>query len=83
MDQPSKPLVMAYYPDWVGQDLPPEQIDFARYDWLDFAFAYPNSRFELAWDDDDAPSLLLRLVTAARGTNARVKLSIGGWTGSK
>ncbi|KAJ3550049.1 hypothetical protein NMY22_g645 [Coprinellus aureogranulatus] len=83
MDGPSRPLVMAYYPDWAGQDFPPEEIDFSLYDWLDFAFALPSSKFELVWDDEDAPSLLSRLVTAAHAKGTKVKLSIGGWTGSK
>lgn len=74
---------MAYYPDWVGQEFPPEKIDFSRYDWLDFAFAVPDSKFQLVWDDDNAPTLLSRLVTAAHRTNTKIKLSIGGWTGSK
>ncbi|KAF5333128.1 hypothetical protein D9611_002412 [Ephemerocybe angulata] len=83
LDQPHRPLVMAYYPDWIGGELSPEEVDFLRYDWLDFAFAVPDSKFELAWDEEDAPRLLSRLVAAAHSTTTKVKLSIGGWTGSK
>ena len=83
MDQPKEPLLMAYYPDWVGDDFPPENIDFSRYDWVDFAFAVPDSQFQLGWDDDKAPGLLSRLVAAAHTSGTKVKLSIGGWTGSK
>jgi hypothetical protein len=84
--QPSgktRPLVMAYYPDWAAASFPPERIDFARFDWIDFAFALPNSDFEITWDDPQAPLLLRRLVTIAHAHNKKVKLSVGGWTGSK
>ncbi|KAF8195755.1 glycoside hydrolase family 18 protein [Mycena galopus ATCC 62051] len=75
---------MAYYPDWAGPDFPPEKIDFSRFDWIDFAFALPTKDCGLTWDDpDNAPLLLERLVTAAHDGGAKVKLSVGGWTGSK
>ena len=79
-----RPLVMAYYPDWASYSLPPEKIDFARFDWIDFAFALPDSSFALTWDDPvNAPALLDRLVTSAHDAGRHVKLSIGGWTGSQ
>jgi chitinase len=75
---------MAYYPDWAGPDFPPEKIDFTLFDWIDFAFAVPNEKFDLTWDDDEAaPMLLDRLVHAAHARGTKIKLSIGGWTGSK
>ncbi|KAJ6515764.1 glycoside hydrolase [Mycena sanguinolenta] len=75
---------MAYYPDWAGPDSPPEKIDFTRFDWIDFAFALPTEAFDLTWDNPDAaPRLLERLVTAAHSKGKKVKLSVGGWTGSK
>ncbi|KAF8897655.1 glycoside hydrolase [Infundibulicybe gibba] len=75
---------MAYYPDWVGDSFPPEKIDFRRFDWVDFAFALPTSDFSLTWDDPSAaPGLLQRLVNAAHANGKKVKLSVGGWTGSK
>ncbi len=61
------PLLMAYYPDWTGDEFPPEKIDFSRFDWIDFAFAVPDKSFALTWDDPDvAPDLLRRLVNLAR-----------------
>jgi hypothetical protein len=79
-----KPLVMAYYPDWVESSFPPEKIDFKRFDWIDFAFALPDQNFNLTWDNPDgAPALLRRLVDAAHLASKKVKLSVGGWTGSK
>ena len=75
---------MAYYPDWAASAFPPENIDFKRFDWIDFAFAVPTQTFGLGWDgDDNSADLLRRLVTAAHQNGKRVKLSVGGWTGSK
>ncbi|KAH9899952.1 glycoside hydrolase [Cubamyces lactineus] len=75
---------MAYYPDWAGDDFPPEKVDFARFDWIDFAFAVPDAQFNLSWDgSDDAPDLLKRLVSSAHSAGKHVKLSVGGWTGSR
>ncbi|PFH52829.1 glycoside hydrolase family 18 protein [Amanita thiersii Skay4041] len=75
---------MAYYPDWAADTFPPEKIDFSFFDWIDFAFAIPDQTFNLTWDDpDNAPALLHRLVTTAHANCKKVKLSIGGWTGSK
>ncbi|KAI0347133.1 glycoside hydrolase [Trametopsis cervina] len=75
---------MAYYPDWVASSFPPEKVDFTRFDWVDFAFAVPTQTFGLGWDGDaDTPDLLRRLVSAAHQSGKYVKLSIGGWTGSK
>ncbi|KAI0723219.1 glycoside hydrolase [Earliella scabrosa] len=75
---------MAYYPEWVTDEYPPEKIDFDRFDWIDFAFAVPDEDFTLSWDgSDDAPDTLRRLVNRAHESGKRVKLSVGGWTGSK
>lgn len=80
----SDQLVMGYYPDWAGDAFPPEKIPFDRFDWIDFAFALPDEHFSLTWDDPEvAPMLLKRLVTAAHAKGKKVKLSVGGWTGSK
>ncbi|KAJ7068394.1 glycoside hydrolase [Mycena amicta] len=81
---PQQHLMMAYYPDWARPDFPPEKIDFGRFDWIDFAFAVPNKDLSLAWDDPEgSPQLLSRLVSAAHENNKKVKLSVGGWTGSE
>lgn len=73
---------MAYYPSWAEGDCSPETIDYGLYDWIDFAFAIPDERFDLTWDDA-APDLLARLVNFAHGNGTKVKLSIGGWDGSR
>ncbi|KAJ7180229.1 glycoside hydrolase [Mycena crocata] len=75
---------MGYYPDWAASSLPPDEVDFNRFDWMDFAFALPTRDFNLTWDDPDvAPGLLAQLVTAAHAKQKKVKLSLGGWTGSQ
>ncbi|KAG5651963.1 hypothetical protein H0H81_006778 [Sphagnurus paluster] len=76
------PLVMAYFPDWVGDAFPPETINFSQFDWIDFAFGIPTADFDISWDSDKTPELLRRLKTAAHRNGKKVKLSIGGWTGS-
>jgi hypothetical protein len=78
------PLMMAYYPTWVANVFPPERIDFSRLDWIDFAFAVPNDNYSLDWDGSDmAPNILTRLVALAHQHGKKVKLSVGGWGGSK
>ncbi|KAK0206361.1 hypothetical protein DFS33DRAFT_1272855 [Desarmillaria ectypa] len=80
---PQRPLVMAYFPSWANDDFSPEAINYALYDWIDFAFAMPDRNFNLIWDEPEAPNLLERLVMAAHAEGTKVKLSIGGWTGSR
>ncbi|KZV76128.1 glycoside hydrolase family 18 protein [Peniophora sp. CONT] len=73
-----------YYPDWVSATFPPERLDFSRIDYVDFAFAVPQEDFSLNWDGSaDAPEVLNRLVNLAHSKGKRVKVSVGGWTGSK
>lgn len=80
----SGPLVSAYYPDWVSSTLPPESIDMTRFDWIDFAFVTPDQKFNLAFDDpSSSPNILKRVVSAAHAKGTKVKVSIGGWGGSK
>jgi hypothetical protein len=76
-----QPLVMAYYPDWSHMD--PLLIDFKLFNWIDFAFAVPTTDFSLTWDDPKAPDMLRKLVSAAHEVGTKVKLSIGGWSGSR
>jgi hypothetical protein len=80
----STPLMMAYYPAWVAETFPPERINFSLFDWIDFAFAVPNANHSLDWDGSEkAPDILSRLVDLAHQRGTKVKLSIGGWSGSE
>ncbi|KAF8974431.1 glycoside hydrolase [Flammula alnicola] len=76
-------LIMAYYPDWAGSAFPPDKINFSRFDWIDFAFAVPACEFYLDLGWTRCPRASQSLVTTAHSQGAKVKLSIGGWTGSK
>ncbi|KAF8681017.1 hypothetical protein RHS04_03047 [Rhizoctonia solani] len=31
-----KPFVATYFPDWTGDEFPPEKVDFKRFAWIDF-----------------------------------------------
>lgn len=75
-------LMLGYYPDWSAYYLSPESVDWDRFDILDFAFAIPNSDGSLYFTDDSSTDSLQRLVTTGHAAGKRVKLSIGGWTGS-
>jgi len=80
----SLPLMMAYYPAWVADTFPPERINFSLFDWIDFAFAVPNANYSLDWDGSEmAHDILTRLVDVAHQRGTKVKLSVGGWSGSK
>ncbi|KAK0242582.1 glycoside hydrolase [Armillaria nabsnona] len=73
---------MAYFPDWAG--VTAEQLDFKVFDWIDFAFAIPSSSGTVGFQDESSETkLLAELVKAAHSANTKVKLSVGGWTGSK
>ncbi len=75
------PIVAAYYPDWVLATLPPENIDFARFDWIDYAFTWPGQNLSLLWDSPGSPAILQRLVAVAHANGKKVKISVGGWDG--
>jgi len=75
---------MGYYPAWGANILAPENINFSRIDWIDFAFALPNETFGLDWDgSDNARAILTRLTDVAHQHGKKVKLSVGGWGGSR
>ncbi|KAG2077302.1 glycoside hydrolase family 18 protein [Suillus decipiens] len=57
-------------------------MNYALFDYIDFAFALPDAAFKLVFDSPDASTLLRNLVTDAHAAGTSVKLSIGGWTGS-
>ncbi|KAK0453443.1 glycoside hydrolase superfamily [Armillaria borealis] len=76
------PFAMAYFPDWAG--VTAEQLDFKVFDWIDFAFAIPSPSGTVGFQDESSETkLLAELVKAAHSANTKVKLSVGGWTGSK
>jgi chitinase len=63
---------------------PPAKLDFSRFNWIDFAFAVPTKSAGVSWEDPAYdPKTLTALVSAAHQAGTKVKLSVGGWTGSK
>ncbi|KAK7060515.1 hypothetical protein VNI00_001280 [Paramarasmius palmivorus] len=79
-----KPLVMTYYSDWLSDVLPPEDIDYTLFDWIDWAFLLPTEHLAVTFDDaENCPRLLKRLVASAHASGSKVKASVGGWTGSR
>ncbi|KAG7443203.1 glycoside hydrolase family 18 protein [Guyanagaster necrorhizus] len=79
----STSIAGAYYPSWSASSLPPENLDYSKFDILFFAFATPNSSSGLTWDSG-SQAILQRLVTSARnsGKGTKIVLSVGGWGGS-
>ncbi|KAI0638625.1 glycoside hydrolase family 18 protein [Trametes polyzona] len=77
------PLYAAYYPDWSSDQIPPNSLDFSKFDILLFAFATPNSSSTISFDSGST-STLKTLVNSAHnsGHGTKVVLSIGGWSGS-
>ena len=77
-------LVAVYYPDWTASAFPPASINFSLVDVVDFAFAYPDQDYNVTWDDPvNSPASLSALVSLAHAQDKKVKLSLGGWDGSK
>ncbi|KAF9076770.1 glycoside hydrolase family 18 protein [Rhodocollybia butyracea] len=74
---------MGYYPSWNSMILPPEQIDFTKFDWVDFAFVTLNQTSQLTFEDNSSSDILRRLVKSAHTSGKYAKVSIGGWDGSQ
>ncbi|KAI8989856.1 glycoside hydrolase family 18 protein [Trametes punicea] len=77
------PLYASYYPDWSSDQIPPNTLDFSKFDIILFAFATPNSSSTISFDSGST-STLKTLVSSAHnsGHGTKVVLSIGGWDGS-
>ncbi|KAJ3513946.1 hypothetical protein NLJ89_g2657 [Agrocybe chaxingu] len=70
----------------VGLDsvVPPEKLDYKRFDVLFFGFVNPNSTSSLDWGAN-TQAILKRLVRSAvaSGAGTKIVLSVGGWEGSQ
>ncbi|CAA7262225.1 unnamed protein product [Cyclocybe aegerita] len=79
-----KNILAAYYPEWSTASMPPEKLDYKRFDILFFGFVTPNSTSSLDWGAN-TQATLKRLVRSAVGSGAGTKivLSVGGWEGSQ
>lgn len=72
----------SYYADWTAWTLPPSALDFSKLDVIDFAFAIPNAQFGLEFTQWNSADTLRTLVSLANAAGKKVRVSIGGWTGS-
>lgn len=75
-------IVAGYYPDWSVWTFPPSNLDFKRLDVVDFAFAIVNAQYGLEFTQYNSEDTLNWLVSVAHAAGKKVRLSIGGWTGS-
>ncbi|KAL1916887.1 uncharacterized protein VTP21DRAFT_5084 [Calcarisporiella thermophila] len=75
----SSPVIVGYYADWTSQKLPPEKIPWDSLTHINYAFSVVKED-NLPHFESDA--LLQRVVKLAHEKNAKVLMSIGGWTGS-
>ncbi|KAJ2919639.1 hypothetical protein MD484_g832, partial [Candolleomyces efflorescens] len=77
-------IVASYYPSWAASTLPPESVDWNKFDIVFFAFAIPNQSGVLEWPDS-GKEVLKRLssVISRRNAQTKIVLSVGGWGGSR
>ncbi|KAI8443446.1 glycoside hydrolase superfamily [Phakopsora pachyrhizi] len=78
-----KLMVATYYPDWNVNVLPPQSVQYKKYDLIYFAFALPTEYAGLEFTSIRSVQTLKRLVKYAHGNGTKVVLSVGGWSGSK
>ncbi|PPQ82293.1 hypothetical protein CVT25_008443 [Psilocybe cyanescens] len=84
-EETKKELISAaYYPEWCAGTVPPESLDYGKFDVIFFGFATPNASSTLDWGRD-TKSILKRMVASAKasGSGTKIALSIGGWNGSQ
>ncbi|KAF7722440.1 hypothetical protein EC973_003142 [Apophysomyces ossiformis] len=81
----SAKMVIGYFPNWLYEQYPLENIPFDRYTHINYAFAILNNEDYLPSFTDDwaVENYLPKLVSLAHRQKTKVMLSVGGWTGSK
>jgi chitinase len=75
-------MTMGWYPDWSVWTYPISSLDWSKLDVVDFAFAIPNANFDIEFTQYNSLDTLTELVSAGHAAGKKVRLSIGGWTGS-
>ena len=68
-------VTVGYWADWTSGQLAPENIAWAKYDIINYAFAIPQSDSTVQIND---ASMLKRMVAAAHKNGSKLVLSIGG-----
>ncbi|KAI8393756.1 glycoside hydrolase [Radiomyces spectabilis] len=75
-------VIVGYFPNWLYARWPVTNIDFSKYTHINYAFAIMIKGDTPEWTDDWAVSTQLpQLTKAAHAKNAKVLISIGGWSG--
>jgi chitinase len=69
--------------DWIDFGSGNHHLSYVPVSSLQKAFAVPDNTFTPQLSDSNSQQLLTRLVSHAHANNKFVKLSIGGWDGSK
>ncbi|KIK68013.1 glycoside hydrolase family 18 protein [Collybiopsis luxurians FD-317 M1] len=72
---------MGYFTCW--SSMPPDQINYTNYDWIDFAFATVDANQQIFFPDSSCAVRLKQVVQNAHAQGKHAKLSIGGWEGSQ
>ncbi|KAJ8652832.1 hypothetical protein O0I10_011506 [Lichtheimia ornata] len=75
-------VVIGYFPNWLYARYPVSNIDFSSYTHINYAFAVMLHGDTPEWtDNDQVKTQLPQLVEKAHAGNAKVLISVGGWSG--
>ncbi|KAI8146556.1 glycoside hydrolase superfamily [Fennellomyces sp. T-0311] len=75
-------VIVGYFPNWLYARWPASNIDFSTYTHINYAFAVLIKGDTPEWTDpSQVDSQLPGLVKAAHASNAKVLISVGGWSG--
>ncbi|SFA72239.1 Peptidoglycan-binding (PGRP) domain of peptidoglycan hydrolases-containing protein [Amycolatopsis marina] len=69
-------IALAYYPGWIQDELPPEEIDYSAWTHIMHFGIYPNSDGGLGWDNMEA-QYPAEAVRAAHAAGRKINLVIG------
>ncbi|KAH8115964.1 glycoside hydrolase [Phellopilus nigrolimitatus] len=75
-------IAATWYAGWHSEDFPPENISWAKYNHVTYAFASTSNDDNMVSLEDSDAQLLPNFVSLAHQNNVKASLSIGGWDGS-
>ncbi|KAI9494952.1 glycoside hydrolase superfamily [Zychaea mexicana] len=75
-------VIVGYFPNWLYARWPASNIDFSVYTHIHYAFSILIKGDTPEWTDpSQVDTQLPALVKAAHASNAKVLISVGGWSG--